>query len=125
MIKISVTIPKLKQFQSALKKWPTIAIPELDKAIKTSIIDIRAETVVKTPIRTGRLRGSFVNNFTPLRGELYPTVYYAPFVHEGTQFIKPNPFMRYGLDAAQAKVKQNFINALEAITQKVADAANH
>lgn len=45
-------------------------------------------------IRTGRLRGSTgVQELGPYRASIYPTVNYAYFVHEGTRYMRPRPFM--------------------------------
>lgn len=148
MPEIRVEIPDLPRLVDALKKWPDIAAPILDKAIKKSIYDVQARTIMETPIKTGRLRGSFQTAFSPLVGILRPTVEYAVHVHQGTRAhvirpstakalywpgaahpvrvvnhpgTRPNPFMQRGLSSAQQTVMQNFTNALNEITRRVAE----
>lgn len=147
MPEIKVEIPDLPRLIEALKKWPDVSAPIIDKAIRKSIFDIQAKTVVETPIKTGRLRGSFQTAFGPFFGILRPSVEYAPLVHEGTRphvirpvtkkalywrgadhpvasvnhpGTRPNPFMVRGLASGQQTVMQNFTNALNEITRKVA-----
>lgn len=147
MPEIKVEIPNLEKFREALKKWPSISAPIINRAIRKSIYDIQAKTIVVTPHRTQRLRGSFQVAFGPLMGILRPTVEYAIWVHEGTRphiirpvnakalfwkgadhpvasvkhpGTRPNRFMVAGVAAAQQTVIQNFSNALNEIVRKVA-----
>lgn len=151
MPEIKIAIPNLDKFRDAVKRWPAIAGPILDRAIKKSIYDVQAKTIPVTPIRTGRLRGSFQTAFSPLAGILRPTVEYALYVHQGTapHTIRPvtaralywrgadhpvmsvnhpgskaNPFMSIGLAAAQSQVIRNFTDALDEVNRKIASTAN-
>lgn len=42
---------------------------------------------------TGRLMNSISVDLYPLSAEISPHVYYAEFVHDGTRYIRPHPFM--------------------------------
>lgn len=146
-VEVKVEIPGLDKLVAALKKYPSIAAPILDKAIKKSIYDVQAKTIPLTPIKTGRLRGSFQVGFSALAAVLKPSVTYALFVHEGTapHVIRPvsakalywrgadhpvksvnhpgtraNRFMVSGLAAAQTQVIQNFSHALDEVNRKIA-----
>lgn len=121
MAEIKVEIPDLEKWKTTLHKYPGIVAPILQKAIEKSIYDLQGTTVPFTPIRTGRLRGSYRAYFSPLVGILEPTAYYGIFVHEGTsRGIVGNPFMVKGLDAAKDKVNKNFSDALNDVFKKIA-----
>lgn len=51
-------------------------------------------------VQTGRLRASIMTDIGNLRAKIGPHVSYAGFLHEGTRFITPRPFMTRGVDRA-------------------------
>ena len=90
-----------------------------------------------TPVKTGRLRGSYQIKFGNLRGELYPTANYALFVHEGHRqtpgrfvpaigkrlvkaFVQGNPFLQNAVDRANNKINKNFEEGLKDSLSEIA-----
>jgi phage gpG-like protein len=51
----------------------------------------------RTPVDTGRLRGSITHDSDESGFVVGTNVTYANFVHNGTRYIKPNPFLVDGL----------------------------
>lgn len=147
-VALSIQIEGLEQFRQALKKFPKISGPILQKAIIKSIIDLQAKTIPLTPIKTGRLRGSFMTAFSPLTGILKPSVNYAIYVHEGTRphqirpvakralywkgadhpvsvvnhpGTRPNRFLSSGIEAAKSVIQNNFATALKDTLEQIAE----
>lgn len=68
-------------------------------------IALMAETEIKnrTPVRTGRLKGSMVAvKNKPLDYEVATNVEYAPYVEYGTSSFAPRAMMRRGAAAVEA-----------------------
>lgn len=150
-VEMKVDIPNLPKFHEALKKWPQISAPIIQRAIKKAVIELQGETIRITPVKTGRLRSGFQTEIKPLQGTLYNPLEYAEYVHEGTRphllrpvtkkalywkgalhpvksvmhpGSRPNRFMAMGLQNAQSKIIDIFGKALEEIAQKVANEIN-
>lgn len=122
---IQVKIFNLNEVKAALAKSPQIVSKYINKAINQSILDIRNDAMDTTPVKTGRLRGSYNMRFGMLRGELQPTANYAYFVHEGHRqqvgrfvaaigkrlvqpYVKGNPFLKKAVDISNSKINDNF-----------------
>ena len=114
---ISIEIKGLKELEDAFKKAPKASIPIMDKAIKKSIIELRAATIPFTPVDLGFLRGGSANQttFGMLTGELKNVAEYALPVHEGARGRAGRPFYDQGLAQAQPTIDKNFDKGLEEI----------
>lgn len=136
-MELSIKIENLKEVQSALKKSPQIVSKHINKAINRSIIDIRDASVRESPVDTGRLRGSHEMKFGSLRGEVYPSVNYAIFVHQGhrqevgrfvpaigkrlvSPFVKGNPFLKRAVGQVENKINKNFQEGLSESLEEIA-----
>mgnify|MGYP001583285988 CR=1 FL=1 len=132
-MEIKVEIKNLGKMLDAFKQSPQIVGKYLNKSIREGISEIRREAVPRTPVANpsswkhpvkgyvgGRLRGSYEQTIAPFRGELYPTVNYAIFVHEGTRFMKGRPFLKQGIEAAQGNIERRFEHNLEKALQEIA-----
>ena len=151
MPELAIQINGLEEFRKALSDYPRISGPIMQRAITKSIYDLQARTVMLTPIKTGRLRGSFQTAFSPLQGILKVGVNYAIYVHEGTapHQIRPvnkkalywkgadhpvsfvnhpgtraNRFMESGLHSARQAIEDNFAKALNEIVKTIANRTN-
>lgn len=82
MAQISIQLTGLKKLRQAMKSAPMEVARELDKGIKKSVISLERTAKHEAPVDTGRLRSSHRTELSKLRGELFPTVSYALFVHE-------------------------------------------
>jgi hypothetical protein len=62
--------------------------------VKNIVLDLTAEAKKESPIDTGFLRASIVFVETgDFNYDVSATASYAAYVHDGTRFINPNPFM--------------------------------
>lgn len=148
---LTVTIPNLSKLEDALRKYPSIAAPILDKAIRTATVELYGQVQRSTPVRTGALRETLQLAFGALWGAIRPTRYYAIYVHEGTRphdiypksgkalfwpgaahpvsvvhhpGSKANPFLQTALNAGQQKVISIFGSAMDQIAASIAKSVN-
>ncbi len=137
---IQIKIKNLDKIKAALAKSPQIVAKHINKAIKKSIFDIRNRAIDTTPVKTGRLRGSYDTRFGMLRGQLRPAAKYAIYVHEGHRqevgrfvpaigkrlvapYVKGNPFLKKAVKQAENKVQNNFGKGLSNALTEIARRA--
>lgn len=72
-------------------------------------------SIPRTPYKFGHLRRSETNRVEAggLRGYIGSNIKYAPFVHDGTRYMKARPFFAEGISDARPEI--------EAILQKTGD----
>jgi HK97 gp10 family phage protein len=88
MPQFEIKIEGLTELKSAFKVVPEVAIPELKKAIQTSVNLIRPIMVKNAPYRKGKLRQNIYARTSGLKGMVGPDLNatkYALYVHEGTK----------------------------------------
>lgn len=122
-VNVKVQIKNLDEIKAAFKLAPALMAKELDKAIAKSIFAIQGESMVNTPVDTGRLRASHQTLFAPLRGVLDVTAYYGVFVHEGTRYMKARPFLLNAVNSKQGDVDDNFAKAVENVLNQLGDSS--
>ena len=102
MPRIQATItPKLSAIGKAFKGFNIGS--SLQKQIERYAFAIEAGAKTTAPVLTGRLRASIMTDIGDLRAKVAPHVDYAGFVHEGTRFIAPRPFMIWGREQADSR----------------------
>lgn len=81
------------------------------KALNRSLNVVDADAKLKTPVRTGNLRGSYDKQVFPdkLLGIEFNTAEYAPNVELGTKHQSAQPSLRPALFGNQDKIKQIFV----------------
>lgn len=82
-------------------------------AINKSAYLVERESKLETPVDTGRMRASIFSDIQPTVARVSPYVNYATFVHEGTRYIKANPFMKRGMDNAQSGIQGFFDDEID------------
>lgn len=82
---MTLKLTGLKKLDVAVRRAPSLVNKELDQGIKKSILVLQRTAMKLVPVDTGILRASHRTRFNHLRGELFPTVKYALWVHEGTR----------------------------------------
>ncbi len=90
MAKVSIKIKHLKELRANINRYPAISGKHVSVAMNKSVFAIEAKAIPLTPVRTGRLRGSYAFGrilSTPrtLQARVKPDVDYAGFVHFGTR----------------------------------------
>ncbi len=86
-VTIDIRIKNIEQIRRAFKKAPALMTKNLDTAIRKTIFFVRAAAVRNAPVRTGFLRGSAYNTFSPLRGETGFKAKYACVFGPDTQVV--------------------------------------
>lgn len=82
---ITIEIHGLKEFQGNIKKAKKDLIAGISKGIRIATGLLEAESVKEAPADQGWLRKNIKSRIRPLSSEIFPTVDYAIFVHEGTR----------------------------------------
>jgi HK97 gp10 family phage protein len=119
MPEIQIQIKNIAEIKRAFIKSPILMTRELNKAIKTSVIEISRDSRSNTPVDTGRLRSSTYELFTNLKGELGTNVAYDIFVHEGTRYMRPRPYLRKAVEKNEERVQTNFEKAVQNVLDQI------
>jgi HK97 gp10 family phage protein len=122
----------IKKFKEAMRKAKAKLMPELKDAMKEIATTATAEAKKITP-RSGWPLSSYKTNYTPtghLRGSVRysladngltihlragsEAVPYAVYVHEGTRYMPPRPFL-----------KQAFLNNIDIFEKRIGQALDN
>lgn len=103
-VNIGVTIDAEKALQF-LGQMPERLQGAIDRILKKAGALIEREAKIVTPVDTGRLRASIHTVNEHLRSEVGTNVKYAVYVHEGTQYMAPRPFMLAGVENAKSDIE--------------------
>lgn len=77
----------------------------LQNIVRGAALLVEAGSKRRTPVLTGRLRGSITTRVQPLSATVGPHTNYALFVHEGTRFMRARPFMQWGVQDVIPKIR--------------------
>ena len=116
MNNISITID-----EKIVSRWLSTRPEKLKGAVSNIInkVTLLTERYAKilTPVDTGRLRSSISSQIRPMSSTVSTHTNYARYVHDGTRYMSPRPFMRQGADQALGQmsgiVDAEVKNALE------------
>lgn len=122
-VNVNVQIKNIEEIKAAFRLAPSLMAKELDKAIAKSIFAIQGTSMTNTPVDTGRLRASHQTLFAPLRGVLDVTAYYGVYVHEGTRYMKPRPFLLNAVNDKESEVDDNFAKAVDNVLKQLGDSS--
>lgn len=120
MPSFNVQITNLEQIRSAFKRAPEKMAKNLDLAIRKSVIAIQRQSMINSPVDTGRLRNSHQSLFDVLKGTVQPTANYAIYVHEGTSRMKGRPFLAMAVQSESGNVNKNFQKAVQDTLDEIA-----
>lgn len=112
-MEVKVTIKNAAQIRQAFSKAPFTMTRELNKAIEKTVFSISRRSRVNTPVQTGRLRASTYEQFSNLKGEVGTNTDYDIFVHEGTRFMRPRPYLRDAIDETSKSIDDYFRDAVQ------------
>ena len=143
---INITVEGIDKLKDVFKKAPEKAERAIKRAIQKStmlILGKAKENIDKmTRTHTGFLKNKWEVKMTTFKSTLYPTMFYAPYVHEGTKahIILPvikkalfwkgarhpvkkvhhpgttaRPFLRMAVENSINRIKRFFKEELEAI----------
>lgn len=105
MPQFNIKIEGLNELRAAFKVAPEIAVPELKKAVQTSVNLIRPLMVKNAPYKKGKLRQNIFARTYGLVGKVGPDLQatpYALFVHQGTRpytiLPRTKPFLAFQIN---------------------------
>lgn len=114
---VNIQIKNLPQLRAAFRAAPRIMGDNFRKALTKSAVLVKSQSMIRTPVLTGRLRASHEFKVTGLglrmEAEIGPTAFYGVFVHEGTRFMKGRPFLKQGAEASLQQIQDFFTDATQ------------
>lgn len=120
---ITIEVSGLTEVRNWLLTRPMVTLRALGEAIAKSAYRIErgAKSALTTgytrAIKSGYLRASTaVQSLSRLEASVYPLAKYAIFVHDGTRYMRPRPFMAVAVDEAKGDVQGYFDDAVKEIT---------
>lgn len=116
---IEIKITNLPEIRAAFSKAPHLMRKELNTAIKKSVLTIQRQSMINTPVLTGRLRASTASIFGDLKGEVGTHTDYDIFVHEGTRFMKARPYLRDAVEESNEVVEEFFTKAVDNVLSDI------
>ncbi len=110
---VTVNITNLSEIKRAFAASPVKMTQELNTAIKKAALVIQSQSMVNTPVLTGRLRASHTSTFSNLKAIIQPNTDYAFFVHYGTRYMKARPFLFNAVKSEGTRVNEYFQVAVQ------------
>lgn len=117
---INITITNLPEIKAAFAKAPGLMTNELNTAIRKSVISIGADSRRNTPVLTGRLRASTLEQYSNLKGEVGTHTDYDIFVHWGTKYMRARPYLLEAVESNTEKVDDFFKKAVQTVLDTIA-----
>lgn len=114
---ISISIKGSSELQLYFKTRPQKIMEALSRGLKGAALLIERESKIVTPVDTGRLRGSIFSTIHQTYATVQPNTDYAIYVHEGTRFMSPRPFMAEGTQNAAKDIEDLFSNEIKKALQ--------
>lgn len=113
---ISITIDKDK-----ISKWLDSRPDKMKRAtaniIKTVAFLTERYAKINAPVDSGRLRTSIYTLVNPTNAKVSTNTNYAQYVHDGTRYMSPRPFMKDAASQVESQiddiVEQEVRNALQ------------
>lgn len=113
MPEVSIKIKNLPQIRSAFGMAPSLMKRNLNTAIRKAVFTIGRTSRILTPVDTGRLRASHREQFRDMYGEIGTHTIYDVFVHEGTRYMRPRPYLRTAVTKHDFEIQGFFKGAVQ------------
>lgn len=110
---VNVKITNLPQIRAAFSNAPSLMTEHLNDAIKRASLVIQRQSMINSPVLTGRLRASHQTIFGSLKATILPTAEYAIYVHQGTRYMRARPFLYDAVRSEQSEVDDYFRKAVQ------------
>ena len=126
MAQFNIKIKNIEEIKRAFSQAPHLMNQEMKTALTRSAITVQGQSMQNSPVLTGRLRSSHVFTVSGegigMKAEVYPTVDYGIFVHEGTRYQRPQPFLRDALEQSTKDIQDDFTRAAQNVFDKIGRA---
>lgn len=116
---ISIHIENAAKIQFVYAKAPALMTKALSLAVRKAVFLVARKSMINTPVKTGRLRGSTYSRFMPLSGVIGTKTNYDRFVHDGTRFMKGRPYLKMAVDDANPKINEFFTDATQSVLNEI------
>lgn len=119
MVEVKIRIKNIAQIRRAFSMAPSLMRRNLGSAITRATLLVKRESQIRSPVDTGRLRGSHITRVNlgytlqGIEGIVEPTVNYAIYVHEGTRYMRPRPFLRLALESQSSEINRLLTEATQ------------
>lgn len=118
---IAIKITNLREIRQAFIIAPMQMTRQLNIAIQKSAFTIQRQSMINTPVLTGRLRSSTSSQFSNLRGVVGTHTTYDVYVHEGTRYMKGRPYLRDAVESNESIIQQFFHTAVNNVLRAIGD----
>lgn len=126
MAQMTIKIKNIDDIKRAFSEAPQIMNREMKIALTRSAITVQGQSMMNTPVLTGRLRSSHVFTVSGegigMRAEVYPTAEYGIFVHEGlgsNRLKGRRPFLEDALTQSTKDIQYDFTKAAQNTFDKI------
>jgi len=119
---IKIKIKNAYEIKQAFNAAPRLMVKELNTAIKKSIFSIQRDSMMNTPVATGRLRSSTSSLFSNLKGQVGTNTNYDIYVHDGTKFMKARPYLADAVEDNEKSVNDLFTKAVDNVLSAIGRA---
>lgn len=94
-VKIDIELPGWAKLANRFQTAPQKVRAATESGLDEMAIYVQGRSRMDSPVLTGRLRSSifYEVDHSKFLAKVSTNVYYAFFVHEGTRYIRANPFM--------------------------------
>ena len=104
-IKISSNI---NQVQNKIARMQPRVVRAIQGSVRKAGFIVERHSKMRSPVDTGRMRSSINTTVRGLSATIRPMVHYAQFVHNGTRFMRAQPFMTRGLNDSITEIRAVF-----------------
>ena len=99
MISIKVDATQLPAFIQMMSEYPAMTDENIMECMGKFLYDVAAKAKMAAPVDTGRLRSDIFIDMDQKGNELKGYIFnkgvkYAPYVHDGTRYMKARPYIR-------------------------------
>lgn len=123
MAQVHIEIKNIAEIRRAFDKAPRLMGDAFKGALQKSALQVQRESMIRTPVLTGRLRSSHENFLSgaglQMSATVEPTANYGVFVHEGTRFMKGRPFLLEGAEASLNEIDDYFTKAVQDVFDRI------
>lgn len=130
MSQFSIKTVGFKELEQAIKRNPVVARDEFNKFLIRGLAHYKRSILNNpwrmgasgggAPVDTGNLKNTHKTQIKPFEGSIFPTVKYAPYVHEGTKRMAGRPWLDYVKEKEDKNIDREAENMLEQIVKKLA-----
>jgi len=122
MPNINISIKNLPQIKAAFNKAPALMTRNLSIAVRKTVLNVSRQSMINTPVLTGRLRASTYTKFDILKGEVGTNTNYDVYIHDGTKYIAARPYLYDAVEEESHNTDLFFTEAVQETLNEIGNA---